>query len=89
MPGRLILNLNNKLKKSTYELCEWYGCALTCVPFPACTEQSYPCNGSKHQYEKKCWMTMWEVSSSFDGTYINAHICIQITLTICSVHAVY
>ena len=55
-------------EKPTYECCEWYGCALACVPIPACGEQSYPHNGYQHQNEKKCRMTMWDISSSFVGT---------------------
>ena len=68
MAGRLVLNLDNKVRNPTYKECEWYGCALACVPVPACREQSYPHNGFKHQNKKKCWMTMWELSSSFIGT---------------------
>ena len=56
MPGRWVWNLNNQERKCTYECCEWYGCALACVPVPACGEQSYPHNGSQHWNEKKCWM---------------------------------
>ena len=31
--------------KPTYKCCEWYGCALACVPIPTCGEQSYAHTG--------------------------------------------
>ena len=56
-------------EKPTYECCEWYGCALACVPIPACWEQSYPHNGYQHWNERICWMTVTHENLGISGEF--------------------